>query len=104
VADVDGLALDPAAVDFEHVVLEHGRVVVQLALEYRPLGDLNKFRRDLDAAPFGELGIRARASRTLSPVGTSNRHQTHGKHEAHQNGPVGTQTHEFFASRADGRR
>ena len=56
VADVDGLALDLPAVDFEHLVLQDGRVVVEVALEDRPFGDLDELRRDLDAAPLRELG------------------------------------------------
>ncbi len=49
VADVDGLALDIPAMDFEHLVLQDGRVIVKRPLENRPLGDLDEFRRDLDA-------------------------------------------------------
>ena len=43
VADIDGLSLDLAAVDFEHLVLQNGGVVVQVPLEDRPSGISTSF-------------------------------------------------------------
>ena len=43
--------------DLEDLVLEDGRVVVQLALEDGPFRNLDESRRHLDAAPPGQLGI-----------------------------------------------
>ena len=92
-ADVDGLALDLAAVDFEHLVLQDGRIVVQFSLEDRALGDLDEDRRDLDGAPLR----RARDPELAAslPSGTAGRHQTHRKEQASHNGPARAEAHEL---------
>src|SRR5579883_1973620 len=102
VADVDGLALDFPTVDFQDLVLQDGGVVVQRSIEDRPLGDLDESRRHLDAAPVGQLGIRARGAQALAPPGTPGRRQTQSQQEADHNGSAGAHAHGFFASCADG--
>ncbi len=100
VADVDGLALDLPAVDFEHLVLQDGRVVVKFSLEDRPLGDLDEFRRDLDAAPLRELGIRAWRTPDFA-FGAADGHREQGNQKTADHGPARLQSHDFYASLAD---
>src|SRR5262249_15221501 len=95
VAHVDVLTLDRPAVDRKHLVLQDGRVVVQLPLEDGPVGNLDELGRDLDATPSRELGVRARGCSALLLPAARGRHETDYYQEASVNDLSCVQSHKY---------
>ena len=95
VADVDGVAFDPAAVNLEHVVFQNGCIVVERSIEDRRFGDRLESGRNLDAASLRKLAIRA--FRPVSLARTTGCDQAGSEQEGTYNGPAGAQAHGLFA-------
>ncbi len=82
VGDEEDLALDPSAMDFDHLVHQDGCVVVHLPLEDGALGNLEEFRSDLDVSSPCKLGSELGTSRTLATAITSGCHHPNGDQQA----------------------